>query len=430
MGDQPTFTLHIDQNKYLPLDGREVHAILTISSTGAVTTTTTAPAEAAEVIIVDTSGSMSGGKIREARQAASTAVEALRDGVHFAVLSGTDKARVVYPRGQTLVRATAATRKEAKDAIARLSANGGTSIGEWLLLADRLLSAHPDAIRHAILMTDGQNNEGPERFAGALARCSGRFVCDSLGVGSDWAPAELRKVAEALLGTFDFVRDQGDLAEFFRRITQTSMSKTVAELAMRIWVPQTARLAFVKQVSPTLIDLTGKRTDVNPLTGDYPTGSWGAEEREYHLCVEVPPGRIGSEIRAGWVKLVRPDTQEVLASGNVLAQWTDDLAQSTRINGKVAHYTGQAELHELIQEGLSARAAGAVDVATARLARARQLAAESGRADTARLLDKVVEVDPRSGTARLRPNVDKADEIELDTGSVRTSRLRQGGVGG
>lgn len=430
MGDQPTFTLHIDQNKYLPLDGREVHAILTISSTGPVTTTTAAPAEAAEVIIVDTSGSMSGGKIREARQAAATAVEALRDGVHFAVLSGTDKARVVYPRGQTLVRATPATRKEAKDAIARLSANGGTSIGEWLLLADRLLSAHPDAIRHAILMTDGQNNEGAERFAGALAHCSGRFVCDSLGVGSDWAPAELRKVADALLGTFDFVRDQGDLAEFFRRITQTSMSKTVAELAMRIWVPQTATLTFVKQVSPTLIDLTGKRTDVNPLTGDYPTGSWGAEEREYHVCVEVPPGRIGSEIRAGWVKLVRPDTQEVLASGNVLAQWTDDLAQSTRINGKVAHYTGQAELHELIQEGLSARAAGAVDVATARLARARQLAAESGRADTARLLDKVVEVDPRSGTARLRPNVDKADEIELDTGSVRTSRLRQGGVGG
>ncbi|MDF2709135.1 VWA domain-containing protein [Nonomuraea muscovyensis] len=430
MGDQPTFTLHIDQNKYLPLDGREVHAILTVSSTGAVTTAAAAPAEAAEVIIVDTSGSMSGGKIREARQAAATAVETLRDGVHFAVISGTDKAQVVYPRGQTLVRASPATRKEAQNAIARMSANGGTSIGEWLLLADRLLSAHPDAIRHAILMTDGQNNEGADRFADTLARCSGRFVCDSLGVGSDWVPAELRKVAEALIGEFHFARDQGDLTEFFRRITQTSMSKTVAELAMRVWVPQTATLKFVKQVSPTLIDLTGKRTDVNPLTGDYPTGSWGAEEREYHLCVEVPPGRIGSEIRAGWVKLLRPDTQEVLASGNVLAQWTDDLAQSTRINGKVAHYTGQAELHELIQEGLSARAAGAVDVATARLARARQLATESGRADTARLLDKVVEVDPHSGTARLRSQVDRADEIELDTGSVRTSRLRQGGEGG
>ncbi|MEU7827913.1 VWA domain-containing protein [Nonomuraea sp. NPDC049129] len=429
MGDQPTFTLHIDQNKYLPIDGREVHAILTINSTGTVITESATPAEAAEVIIIDTSGSMSGGKIREARAAAATAVQTLRDGVHFAVIAGTDRARVVYPNGPQLVRASAATRAEAQRAIGKLSAGGGTSIGQWLQLAAQLLSAHPNAIRHAILMTDGQNNERADVFAGALARCEGAFVCDSLGVGDDWVPAELRKVAEALLGTFDFVRNQGDLADFFRKLTQTSMSKTVAELVMRVWVPQTATLKWVKQVSPTLLDLTGKRTDVNPLTGDYPTGSWGTEDREYHLCVEVPPGQIGSEIRAGWVKLLRPDTQEVFASGNVLAQWTDDLAQSTRINGKVAHYTGQAELHELIQDGLSARAAGDVERATARLAKAKQLAADSGREDTARLLDKVVEVDPASGTARLRKNVDKADAIELDTGSVRTSKLRKNGEG-
>ncbi|MEU0567617.1 VWA domain-containing protein [Nonomuraea sp. NPDC005983] len=425
MGDQPTFTLHIDQNKYLPLDGREVHAILTITSTGTVTGAAAPSSQAAEVIIIDTSGSMSGSKIRDARQAAATAVQTLRDGVNFAVIAGTETAKVIYPRGDQLIQASPATRSEAQQAIKRLSAGGGTAIGRWLQLASRLLSAHPQAIRHAILMTDGQNGEREDVFASALASCEGSFVCDSLGVGDDWVPAELRKVAEALLGTFDFVRNQGDLAEYFRQLTQTSMSKTVAELAMRVWVPQTATLKFVKQVSPTLLDLTGKRTDVNPLTGDYPTGSWGAEDREYHLCVEVPQGQIGQEIRAGWVKLLRPDTQEVFASGNVLVQWTDDLAQSTQINRKVAHYTGQAELHELIQDGLSARAAGDVGVATARLAKARELAVESGRSDTARLLDKVVEVDPGSGTARLRSNVDKADEIELDTGSVRTSRLRK-----
>ncbi|MFI9593131.1 VWA domain-containing protein [Nonomuraea sp. NPDC052265] len=425
MGDQPTFTLNIDQNKYLSTDAREVHAVLTVASSGGGFAQA-APTEAAEVIIVDTSGSMSGGKIREARQAAAAAVHALRDGVYFAVIAGTEKAKVVYPGGNAnLVRATPATRAEAERAISRLLAHGGTAIGEWLKLAGHLLSAYPNAIRHALLMTDGQNNERPEVFGAVLQGWSGKFVCDSLGVGDDWVPAELRKVAEAMLGSFEFVRNQSDLAEFFRRVTQTSMSKTVADLSLRVWVPQTAKLKFVKQVSPTLLDLTGKRTDVNPLTGDYPTGSWGQEEREYHLCVEVPPGQIGQEIRAGWVKLVRPDTQDVVASGNVLAQWTDDLAQSTQINRKVAHYTGQAELHELIQDGLSARAAGDVHTATARLAKARELATESGREDTARLLEKVVEVDPATGTARLRRNVDKADEIELDTGSVRTSRLRK-----
>ncbi|MFG1696284.1 VWA domain-containing protein [Nonomuraea sp. NPDC049309] len=427
MSDQPAFTLTIDQNKYLPLDGREVHAILTVSATGAATVQA-ASTEAAEVIIVDTSGSMSGSKIREARMAATTAVQTLRDGVHFAVISGTNRARVVYPANRDgLAVANPATRAEAERAISKLTAHGGTAIGAWITMAGHLLTAHPSAIRHALLMTDGQNNEGEDTFAKVLAAWSGQFVVDSLGVGDDWVPAELRKVAEAMLGTFDFVRNQGDLPEYFRRLTQASMSKTVAELSLRVWTPQAARLKFVKQVSPTLLDLTGKRTDVNPLTGDYPTGSWGQEEREYHICVEVPQGRIGQEIRAGWVKLVRPDTQEVLASGNVLAQWTDDLAASTRINRKVAHYTGQAELHDLIQEGLTARAMGDADTATARLAKAHRLAEESGREDTARLLEKVVEVDPATGTARLRRHVDKADEIELDTGSVRTSRLRKEG---
>ncbi|GAB2911278.1 VWA domain-containing protein [Nonomuraea fastidiosa] len=427
MSDQPAFTLTIDQNKYLPLDGREVHAILTVSATGAATVQA-ASTEAAEVIIVDTSGSMSGSKIREARMAATTAVQTLRDGVHFAVISGTNRARVVYPTSRDgLAVANPATRAEAERAISKLTAHGGTAIGAWIKMAGHLLTAHPSAIKHALLMTDGQNNEGEDTFANVLAAWSGKFVVDSLGVGDDWVPAELRKVAEAMLGTFDFVRNQEDLPEYFRRLTQASMSKTVAELSLRVWTPQAARLKFVKQVSPTLLDLTGKRTDVNPLTGDYPTGSWGQEEREYHICVEVPQGQIGQEIRAGWVKLVRPDTQEVLASGNVLAQWTDDLAASTQINRKVAHYTGQAELHDLIQEGLSARAMGDADTATARLAKAHRLAEESGREDTARLLEKVVEVDPATGTARLRRHVDKADEIELDTGSVRTSRLRKEG---
>ncbi|WP_084962505.1 VWA domain-containing protein [Thermoactinospora rubra] len=421
-----SFTLHVDQNKYLPVDGTQVHAILTVASTEAMTTQAPQPAEAAEVIIVDTSGSMSGGKIREARQAAATAVRNLRDGVHFGVVAGTETARLVYPRGKGLVRASAATRAEAVREIERLRANGGTEIGRWLWLAGQLLDRHPGAIRHAILMTDGQNNESPHVFDQVLRQCQGRFTCDSLGVGEDWVPAELRKVADALLGTFDFVRDQRDLADFFARLTQTAMAKTVAELVLRVWTPKGARVAFLKQVSPTLLDLTGKRTDVNELIGDYPTGSWGAEEREYHLCVELPPNQAGHEFRVGWVKLLLPDTQEVLAEGKVLAEWTDDLAQSTRINAKVAHYTGQAELHQLIQEGLRARDAGDEQTATARLVKARQIADRSGREDTARLLDKMVEVDAETGTARLRRGVSKADEIELDTGSVRTSRLRSG----
>jgi len=52
---------------------------------------------------------------------------------------------------------------------------------------------------------------------------------------------------------------------------------------------------------------------------------------------------------AARVSLVSGD--EVLTQSLVLASWTDDTALSTRINPRVAHYTGQAELAEAIQDG-------------------------------------------------------------------------------
>ena len=92
----------------------------------------------------------------------------------------------------------------------------------------------------------------------------------------------------------------------------------------------------------------------------------------------------------------------------------------------VAHYTGQAELAQAIQDGLEARKTGDEDAATARLGQAVALAHESGNQDTADLLAKVVDViDPVTGTVRLKANVADADEMALDTRSTKTVRARK-----
>jgi hypothetical protein len=370
-------------------------------------------------------------KMISAIKAAQTAVDSLRDGVHFAVVSGSARARMVYPAGEQLVAADARSRQEAKAALDQVRAAGGTAIGAWLSLADRLFAAHQDGIRHAILLTDGKNqHESPEQLDAVLAACAGRFVCDCRGVGTDWEVAELRKVASALLGSVDIVAHPDDLVTDFRAMTEAAMGKAVADVVLRVWIPQAARLRFVKQVLPTVEDLTGKRVDAGPRAGDYPLGAWGSESRDYHICVEVPPGVVGQELRAAWVKLVLPGSggeEQVLATGNVLAEWTDDEAQSTRINARVAHYTGQAELAGAIQEGLQARKDGDLDTATTRLGRAVALAHESGNEAIASLLDKVVDVeDHATGTVRLKKDVDKADEMSLDTRSSKTVRTRKG----
>jgi len=443
MSEGPDFSVRVDQNKYLPEGGQEVHAIVTVAATGGEPNsqpgrvTEVGPADgpdAAEVIIIDTSGSMTGpgDKMGAAKRAAQAAIDTLREGVNFAIIAGANTARMVYPNMRRLVPVTERSRAEAKQAIRTLIPEGGTAIGSWLRLADAMLGQHPQAIRHAILLTDGKNqHERPEVLDATLTACAGHFVCDCRGVGTDWSVPELRKVASALLGTVDLIANPDDLEADFRAMAQTSMGKAVGDVALRVWIPQGARLRFVKQVLPTVEDLTAKRTESGPQSADFPTGAWGEESRDYHVCVEVPPGDVGRQIRAAWVKIVStgPDGEEVRASGNVLAEWTTDEAMSTQINPHVAQYTGQEELAEAIQEGLAARRDGDVDTATTRLGRAVALAHETGNEGTARLLSRVVDViDVESGTVRLKPRVSQADEMSLDSRSTRTVRTRGGGA--
>ena len=430
MSTQPQFTVNVYQNEFLASGATEVNAIVTVTSTGPAEGLVSSSASAAQVIMVDCSGSMEypSTKMHAARAATKAAIDAIRDGVPFAVVAGTHVARMVFPGTEYLVPADATSRAAAKAAVDRLTSGGGTAIGQWLTLADRLFTGHENAIRHAILLTDGKDeHEQPADLAAAIARCQGRFTCDCRGIGTDWVVAELRKVAQGLLGTVDIVADPSRLAADFQSMVQNAMGKAVADVRLRLWSPQGASVKFVKQVEPTIFDLTAKRMPTGPLAGDYPTGAWGAESRDYHVCVTVKAGSVGDEMLAGRASLVAVDPSgaaETLGQGLIRAVWTDDAALSTKINRQVAHYTGQAELADAIQEGLEARKNGDLDTATAKLGRAVQLAAQSGNDDTAKLLASVVDVeDPATGTVRLKARVNDADEMALDTRSSKTVRV-------
>jgi hypothetical protein len=369
------------------------------------------------------------GKMIAARQATAAAIDALRDGVAFAVIAGTDQARLVYPQQPGLIPADARSRAAAKASVNNLRAGGGTAIGRWLSLANTLFAGYGGhAIKHAILLTDGRNeHERPEDLARTLSACEGTFVCDCRGVGTDWEVEELRRVSTALLGTVDIVADPTGLTADFTSMMTSAMSKAVADVVLRLWTPQGADIKFVKQVAPDMSDLTARRLAAGGQVGDYPTGSWGTESRDYHVCVEVKPAGVGDVMLAGRVSLVlKGTTDEVLGQGLVKATWTDDMVLSTRINPEVAHYTGQAELADVIQEGLEAHRTGDLDTATAKLGRAVALATETGNTDTAALLAKVVDIDdPVTGTVRLKAKVSDVDAMTLDTRSTKTSRVRK-----
>jgi hypothetical protein len=428
------FTVGVHQNEHLPEGGREVDAIVTVTAT-ADATATPAPYPfraasgpgAAVVIMVDCSGSMAHppGKMRAAREATAAAIDTLRDGVRFAVVAGTHRATQAYPGGGALAVADARTRAEAGQAVHRLAPGGGTAIGTWLRLADQLLHSADVSIRHGILLTDGRDeNESPADLRAALDACSGRFTCDVRGVGTDWEVKEVTGIASALLGSADIVADPAELVDDFTRLMRRATGKEVADVALRLWTPVGAEIVFVRQVAPVVEDLTDRRAPAGTRVGDYPTGSWGDESREYHIRLRVPAAELGQEMLAARVSVVAPESDgspRPLAQGLVRATWTDDTAAVAAFHPRVAHYTGQAELAAAIQEGLDARRAGDDDGARAKLGRAVQLAGALGNETTGRLLARVVEVvDAATGTVRLRPGVEAADEMTLETRSTRT----------
>jgi hypothetical protein len=99
---EPSFTVEVFQNEYLPAGGREVNAIVTVTapdSGQAPGLGTAADGGRAEIVIVDCSGSMDypHSKIVQARAATAAAIDVIADGVAFAVIAGTDVARPVFP---------------------------------------------------------------------------------------------------------------------------------------------------------------------------------------------------------------------------------------------------------------------------------------------------------------------------------------------
>ena len=197
-------------------------------------------------------------------------------------------------------------------------------------------------------------------------------------------------------------------------------------------------MVFIKQVNPTIEELTDKGHAISPQVREYLTGAWGAAEtRDFHVAVDVKPGKVGDEMLAArpsvfyqamqggaWVEVEDKPTE-----ARLFATWTGDDSLSARIDGHVAHYTGQDELANAIVQGLDAREKGDEARATHLLGRAVQIAHASRNDAMTHRLKKVVDVvEAATGTIRLKKDVKKAEAMDLQLESRTTKRVARGSV--
>jgi uncharacterized protein YegL len=421
------FTAEVFQNPYLPQGAREVNAIMTIATSGGENVSIAAPtSQRLFGIICDISGSMGGAKMVAAKEAIVQIVNLLPTDAAFFIVTGSSRAQLLVP----LVNAVPENKLRAISQVKNISANGGTLMSGWLNTALGEFSKMPQAICQALLLTDGQNDPSDDRdLAKSLDACEGKFQCECRGVGTDWQVSQLQQIASRLLGTTDIIPSPDRIAADFEEILTQAMGKTVSDVSLRLWTPQGAKVLFCKQVSPEIVDVTDRAKSVNDRAVDYPTGAWGNNEsRDYHFCIQINAGNIGDEMLAGRASLITTTNgQETkITEAKILATWTEDEAKTAKIDRRVAHYTGQAELAQSIQEGLEARAQGNIEVATVKLGKAVKLAHDSGNEATAKLLRTVVDVeDAAAGTVRIKRAIAKEDEMMLETRSTKTARIHK-----
>jgi von Willebrand factor type A C-terminal domain/von Willebrand factor type A domain len=429
------FNAEVFQNPYLPQGATEVNAIMTITATGNEGIAIGQSPHSVNAlptnqrlfgIICDTSGSMGGAKMIAAKEAIVKIIDLLPTDTAFFVVTGSSRAKLLIP----VVNAAPENKLRAISQVKEISANGGTLMSTWLHTALGEFSKMPQAICQALLLTDGQNDLGDDQdLIRVLDGSEGKFQCDCRGVGTDWRVAELQKIAARLLGTTDIIASPDRIAADFQEILTKAMGKTVSDVSLRLWTPMGAKVLFCKQVSPEIFDVTDRAKVVSDRIVDYPTGAWGSNEsRDYHFCIQINAGNIGDEMLAGRASLVtQTNGQETkITEAKILATWTEDEAKTAKIDRRVAHYTGQAELAQSIQEGLEARAQGNLEVATAKLGRAVKLAHDSGNEATAKLLRSVVDVeDAAAGTVRIKRTIAREDEMMLETRSTKTARIQK-----
>jgi len=157
------------------------------------------------IVVLDRSGSMSGGRLHNAKQALLRLVDRLDDRDRFGLVVFDDQAQVLVPAD----RVGALGRKLVKQAIAAVQTGGSTDLSSGYLrgLQDARRVAGPSGAT-VLLLSDGMANAGvtdPDQL-GSLARqaTSGGITTSTIGIGTGYDETILAAVAVGGQGNHAF----------------------------------------------------------------------------------------------------------------------------------------------------------------------------------------------------------------------------------
>lgn len=196
-------------------------------------------------VVLDTSGSMSGEKIEDAKRSVLRLLADMRDEDEIAVIRYSDTSEVVQPLARVgTLRDSLPTR------IRQLEAGGGTNIPRGLSHGLRSLDeAGRGRVRRIVLVSDGLDSTRAQAESLARASFSSGITVSSLGIGLDFDESYMGSVAQTGHGNFAFINDGDSLAGFLKRELDQTATTTVENARVNLQLP-----AGVRFVSATGAD--------------------------------------------------------------------------------------------------------------------------------------------------------------------------------
>jgi Ca-activated chloride channel family protein len=319
-------------------------------------------------VVLDTSGSMEGEKMEQARDAVVKLIGDMRDDDQIAMVRYSDTATVV----QNLARVDS-VRTSLVSRVMELSAGGGTAIPLGLQAGMTALGdVGAGRVQRIVLVSDGLDSTRAQAEALARSSFARGITISSMGIGLDFDESYMGGLARAGHGNFGFVKDASSLTSFLHRELDEAATTTIENARVRIHLP-----ANVRFVAASGADASQTRDDDVELE----LGSlFAGDERRalVHLTARAEAGqslaftgtaawnRVGgvdaAEPFSGLTMVASRDRADVESSTDhgVLADWTSVTASERQLAAAEAYARGDTRAaNALIDQNLDALGAAA-----------------------------------------------------------------------
>jgi Ca-activated chloride channel family protein len=198
------------------------------------------------IFVIDTSGSMGGTSIDQAKKALSLALDRLSPGDRFNVIRFSDTTSALFDDVRPW---TTETLRDAQRAVSALEADGGTEMQPALRLA--LSGTTPEGrLKQVVFLTDAAVGNEAELFDD-IAQRLGDTRLFTVGIGSAPNSYFMRKAAELGRGSFTYIGDIGEVGQRMDELLRRLERPALTDIAVR-W-PES--LAAAEMYPATVPDL-------------------------------------------------------------------------------------------------------------------------------------------------------------------------------